>query len=229
MIKIVTDLLENDIEFKENYINILEINNKSVFNKLLYLINRNIYSKEDDEIIIYNDLEQLNFSKSCLVIYDYFNCIANQNKVLKLLYEDISKEYSFNYENNEYMELQSKLLNSINTVLCEYEYKFDKKEFLEIKDILKIMDLKFDQEHYDKPFENIMLLIDLIDNLKICKIIIFVNLKCYLKEGELKEVYKMIKYKRINVLLIEFYNNKKVEGENKISIDEDYDEINTIN
>lgn len=227
MIKFGCELLDATIEFSEDRVNILEINNKKLFNEVVYRLNKSINMGEDpDGIILIENDEEIAFSKNALIIYDFFNVDVNQGKVIKKLYEDIEKEFKFNYEEEEIIKLQKELLTSIRDILMEYDYEFTQKEVLDIKDILKIMELKFDTNYYDKPLENIFLLFDLISNFQICKVMILVNAKCYFSSSEIIELYKMAKCKRINLLMIEYYSDdEKLIYENKIIIDEDYVEF----
>lgn len=227
MMELTTGLLEESIKFHKGKVNLLEINNKELFNKLIYMLNRNINIDDlNDEVYLYEDNIEISINKNCMLIYDFFNVFANQSKILKRFYEDIAKEYSYVYEEEGIIKLQKKLLQSIKDILMEYDYELTYKEFMDIKDILKILDVKFNKNFYDKPLDNLFLLIDLISNFNICRLIILVNAKCFFSKQELDELYKIIIYKRINVLFIEYYKDELSNNyESKILIDEDFDEF----
>lgn len=228
MMKLVSELLDSPIEFNENYINILEINDKKLFNKMVYSLNKSINLNEDIEgIYLLENNTEINLSKNSIIIYDFFNIDVNQSKMLKALYEDIAKEYRFNYDDETIISIQKNLIGSVREILMEYDYEFTQKETVDIKDLLKIMELKFDINYYDKSIENIFLLIDLVSAFNLYKLVVLVNAKCYFNSEEINEIYKMSKYKRINLLLVEFYKDEtKKTLENKILIDEDFDEFN---
>ncbi|MBZ9607279.1 type II-A CRISPR-associated protein Csn2 [Clostridium estertheticum] len=95
-----------------------------------------------------------------------------------------------------------------------------------MKELLKTINFKFDSNYYDNPFDNIMGIFDLVSTFKLYKVIIVVNAKCYFKEEELEEIYKAAKYRNINLLLIESIIDAQLKYlENKLSIDNDYDEF----
>ncbi|MBW6409666.1 type II-A CRISPR-associated protein Csn2 [Clostridium weizhouense] len=227
MIELCTELLDESIKFNINKVNVLEINNKELFNKVVYALNKNINTNEYfGEMYLYEKNEEIDLNRNCMIIHDFYNIFSNQTKILKGFYDDIEKEYKFNYEDETIISLQKPLIKSVRDILIEYDYELTQKETIEIKDLLKIMDVRFDVNYYDKPLENVFLLIDLIANFKICKVLIFVNAKCFFTQEELVEIYKMIVYKRINVLFVEYYKGESNKAyENKVLIDEDFDEF----
>lgn len=230
MISLMIDLIESDIKFVEEYVTVLEIYERNLFNKIIYRLNKAIICGEDVEgINLYNDNIEMTLGKVALMVYDIFNPNVNQNKIIKSLYESVSKGYYASFDEEEVFNSQKAILQSVNDILMEYEYELTRRDVLDIKDILKIMDVKFNTDYYDNPLENIYLLFDLMNNFNICKVLILVNCKCYFNDEELEEVYKMAKYKGINLLLIESYRDEKLRSlEKKIIIDEDFDEF-TIN
>ncbi|MGL5149397.1 MAG: type II-A CRISPR-associated protein Csn2 [Clostridium sp.] len=227
MIEFSISVLEEIIKFEGDRVNVLEVNNKELFNKVVYLLNKNINGCSDEgDIYLYENNKEINVSKNVMLIYDFYNIFSNATKIIKSFYDDVAKEYKFNYEENEIIKMQKELVESIRSVLIEYDYELTFKEIIDIKDLLKVLDVKFDVDFYDKPLDNIFLLIDLVSNFKISKLVILVNCKCYFTNTEMEEIYKMIVYKRINVLFVEYYkgeNNKIYE--NKVVIDEDFDEF----
>lgn len=227
MIKFGCELLEDKLIFEKGDVKVLEINNKKLFGELLYRLNKSINTDEILEgIILLENDKEVSFKKDAMIIYDFYNFDINQTKIIKSLYEEVSKEYKFIYDDSMILSLQKEILSSVREVLSEYDYEFSQKEILDIKDILKIMDVKFDINFYDKPLDGILFIFDMIANFKICKLLILVNAKCYFNNDELEEIYKMARYKGIRLMIIEYYNNQeKIKGESKICIDEDYDEF----
>ena len=78
----------------------------------------------------------------------------------------------------------------------------------------------------EKIIDTIFSLIDVVEYLSIAKLLIFVNIKLYLGNDEIQEVYKYAMYKKVNILLIETGEEKEpLENEKILYIDSDYDEI----
>ncbi|MGL5122611.1 MAG: type II-A CRISPR-associated protein Csn2 [Fusobacteriaceae bacterium] len=69
-------------------------------------------------------------------------------------------------------------------------------------------------------------IIEIVSELQLNKFIIFCNLKSYLLEDELKEIYKFSLYKKIPLILFESsFDKNYFEYEKKLTIDNDYDEF----
>lgn len=227
MIKLKIFPLENDIEFNENYINILEIENKKMFSQLIYSLNRLInYNEESEELILLEGNKKLSLCKEILLIHNLFNIDINESKILKTLHQDIENQYKQEYSEMNLLEKFSDIIKNINEIISGYDFEFEYKREITIKEILKTIGFKFDSNYYDNPFDNIMCIFDLVSTFNLYKVIILVNAKCYFKEEELVEIYKAAKYRNINLLIIEPIVDGKLKYlENKLSIDNDYDEF----
>lgn len=90
---------------------------------------------------------------------------------------------------------------------------------------MKLLGLKI-SNNKEKIIDTIFSLIDVVEYLSIAKLLIFVNIKLYLGNDEIQEVYKYAMYKKVNILLIETGEEKEpLENEKILYIDSDYDEI----
>ncbi|MBU3193411.1 type II-A CRISPR-associated protein Csn2 [Clostridium algidicarnis] len=227
MIKLSVFPLENDIEFSENYVNILEIENKKMFSQFVYSLNRIInYNEESEEVILLEGNKRLSISKDVMLIHDLFNIDVNESKILKALHLDIENQYKQEYSEVNLLEKFNDVIKNINDIISSYDFEFEYKKEITIKELLKTINFKFDSNYYDNPFDNIMCIFDLVSTFNLYKVIIVVNAKCYFEEEELEEIYKAAKYRNINLLIIEPIIEVQLKYlENKLSIDNDYDEF----
>lgn len=219
---------ENEIEFDEDYVNVLEIEDRSMFKHIISELNQliNYNDENSEEIILIEGNKKLDFFNNTILIYDCFNINFNETKILKQLYSDIEKRYRTEYTEEDIQKYYNSILLNINKILFDYEFEFEYKETIEIKEILKAIGLRFSTQYYNKPLDNIIYLFDVVANFKLYKILIFVNIKCYFKEDELEELYKAAKYREINVLFIESQVDHKLNHlEKKLLVDEDFDEF----
>ena len=220
--------LENDIIFKEEYINVLQIQDKKLFTNVINSLNDNINNIEDTKeriIILDNDIE-IKIEKEVLMIIDVFNIDFNQKKIQSALYNKIEKIYKQEFERmSEFQTIFQKLQLNVLDVFNEFPFEFNYKESIGIQEYLKLLGLKI-SNNKGKITDKIFSLIDVVEYLSIAKILIFVNLKLYLIDDELKEIYKYAMYKKVNILLIETGEEKEpLENEKILYIDSDYDEI----
>lgn len=220
--------LENDIIFTEEYINVLQIQDKKLFTNVINSLNDNINDIEDtkERIIILDNDTEIKIEKEVLMFIDVFNIDFNQKKIQSALYNKIEKIYKQEFERmSEFQTIFQKLLLNVLDVFNEFPFEFNYKESIGIQEYLKLLGLKI-SNNKGKITDTIFSLIDVIEYLLIAKILIFVNLKLYLIDDELKEIYKYAMYKKVNILLIETGEEKEpLENEKILYIDSDYDEI----
>lgn len=220
--------LENDIIFTEEYINVLQIQDKKLFTNVINSLNDNINNIEDtkERIIILDNDTEIKIEKEVLMFIDVFNIDFNQKKIQSALYNKIEKIYKQEFERmSEFQTIFQKLLLNVLDVFNEFPFEFNYKESIGIQEYLKLLGLKI-SNNKGEITDTIFSLIDVVEYLLIAKILIFVNLKLYLIDDELKEIYKYAMYKKVNILLIETGEEKEpLENEKILYIDSDYDEI----
>ena len=120
------------------------------------------------------------------------------------------------------MSLRKYLIDEINEIPFEFNMNSD----IDVQDLLKIFNVKIDTSCYISIVEKIEFIIDIISNFKIAEILVIPNLKTYLNEYELLEIYKYSIYNNVNLLLVEnVLENKLLKYEQKNIIDENFDEM----
>lgn len=215
---------ENEIILNNN-INVLQINDSKCFSHIIEVINDKINGIDNNEIFLLNDdEEEINMSKNVYLIFDLFNIDYNSKKILNRLYDIISDNAQKNQE-LEFEKLALKLRNYIVQEINELPFEFVMNRELGIPEMLKLFDLKIDSDNYSNILERMELLIDLISTLKIAQILIIPNLKIFLSDDELVELYKYSLYNNINLLIIERDNKNKLMYEQLLLIDNTFDEF----
>lgn len=213
---------ENEILFTEKNVNILTIKNTKCFSHILQILNDKINGLESNEIFLLDENnEEINMSKEIQMVLDIFNIDYNSKKILNKIYNIIAT----NIQKNQDFEIEKMILNLRNYIIEEINelpFEFVMKNELEITEILKLYNLKIDEENYTNILEKIEILIDILSTLDIAKILIIPNLKLFLSEEELVELYKYSLYNNINLLLIERHEENKLKYENCIIIDENF-------
>ena len=133
-------------------------------------------------------------------MFDLFNVDYNSKSILNKLYniiqENIEKNQDLDIEEYKFI-IREKIIEEINELPFEFEMKDDYK----IVDLLKLYGLKIDSSNYDSILNRVELMIDIISILKVAKILIIPNLKVYLNDKELLELYKYSFYNNIELLL----------------------------
>ena len=216
---------DNEIIFNDQNINILTIKNTKCFSHILQILNDKTNGIESNEIFLLGENnEEMNMAKEIQIVLDVFNIDYNSKKILNKIHEIISN----NIEKNQDFEVERMVLNLRNYIIEEINdlpFEFVMKNEIEIPEVLKLYNLKIDEENYTSILEKIEILIDIFSTLKIAKILIIPNLKLFLDEEELVELYKYSLYNNINLLLIERNEYTKLKYEINIIIDENFNDF----
>ena len=125
---------------------------------------------------------------------------------------------------------QSLQINAMD-VWEDLPFEFEYKDSIGVQEYLKLLGLKIAMGDRDsKIIDIVLMIIDVVEYFGIAKLVVFTNLKLYLSQKELEEVYKYIMYKKVMVLLLETGDEKEcVKKEKILFVDSDYDEIMMYN
>lgn len=215
---------DNEIDFNNDNINILEILNSKCFTNILQTLNDKINGIESNDIYLLDEnREILNMSKEMYIIFDVFNIEYSSKKVLNSLYAIIENNIK---KNQDYIleDMTIKIRNYLIEEVNELPFEFTMKQELEINELLKVFGLKIDNACYTTILDKMEVLIDIISTLKLAKILIIPNLKQYLSNDELVELYKYSLYNNLKLLIIERNSTEKLEYETIFTIDDDFND-----
>lgn len=217
--------LKNKILLEEGNVNVLEIYNKKLFYNLITILNESDNSMEDNQIVLMQNNERVSIGKNVFVLTDIFNIDFNSKKILNKLYSTLIENIK-NRQDDELENITLKLRNYLIEEINELPFEFSIKSELELNDLLKAFELKIDTMCYTTIVEKIEFITDIISTLKIATILVIPNLKIYLDENELLEIYKYSIYNNVQLLVIENSNSEELlKYEIKNIIDEEFDEF----
>ena len=221
--KLCIKYIDNNLVFNNEYINCLEVENKNYFYKIVKELN-NIANGEMEDNVIFTDNEsnEINIINKINIIIDYFNIDFNSKKILSLINKKINSSISVNDKDN-----LSKLYNKVKKIylpiLNDMDLNIDINNDFDLDLIVKLLNVSI--KNKDNILDNLFLLTDIEHELNISKLLVFVNLKQYLNEQELIELYKYLLYNNIVVLLIDSQAYGVCnEYEKKIIIDNELEE-----
>ena len=220
--KMNVDFFDNKIYFDIDYINVIEIENKIYFYRFINSLNNIINNGFSDDIIFFNNDIEKNMNGKIRLFIDYFNLGFDSKKyekdINKYINESINEEDKNNLiiQYNKIIKIYNKILNSIDLPLTV------EKE-INIDNITKL--IKISIKNKNNLLENILILIDLEQILKTNSILFFVNLKQYLTNIELIELYKYAIYNKVKIILIDSQSyGCTLKYEKKLIIDENLEE-----
>lgn len=214
----------NELDFYNDKVSILVVKDTKCFTNIIQKINDKINGIESEEIFLLDDKEnELKMSKEMCMILDLFNIDYNSKKILGKLYDKISENIENSGETklqNLFIEVRKNIVEEIN----EFPFEFTMSDDIDIINILKLYNLKVDILSYETILEKIEFFIDLNATLNIFNVIVVPNLKMYLSEKELIELYKYSLYNNVKLLLIEKNFTQKLEYEHILAINEEFDD-----
>lgn len=221
---------ENDIDFSKNHINVLQIQNKKLFAKMVSSFNNMCkgLSVECDEVITLLEQDEIvDFTKNVLFVVDFLNFDFNQRRIQTVLYQYIDK----------IIKLEPEILSNINnlqdsihiefmSIMEEFPFEILCKKDSSILDILKMYGIRIKANVDEKIIEKLFKLVELVQCLDLAKLIILVNVKQYLDSDEIVEFYKYCVYNNVKLLVLERgLEVSPLERERILFIDENFDEF----
>lgn len=216
--KLVHPMWNNPIEFEENIIPILVVENHILFRQYVEMLL--MQSLKDEGLFVLSEADQiLNISKTLDVICDPFHIDINDRKIITKLYTALSENM---LNENLYLqtaEIKIQLLQYIQSVLDEVEEELVYEQNIEPSGILKLLNVHF-QEEMDFC-ERIITYLDITRTYLGKKCFVFVNIRSYLSDEEIKMLYRQIQYNKHHVLFIETYCPDEIKDNEKILIIDD--------
>ena len=222
--KIKVNYLDHEIKISQDYITVLEIENKKYFYRLISELYEIFQKNISNEIAFLDDQNhEINCSNKLKIFINYIDFQLDSKKYVN----EISKyvESNITEENKDrLLKEYIKISNIYKKILNEIDLPLSISPEINIENLTKLMKLNIVMQN--DLLNNLFLLIDLEKTLNTNNLLIFVNLKQYLTKEELQEFYKYSIYNQVNIVLIDSQSyGVKLEYEKKLIIDSDLDEF----
>lgn len=222
--KLAHPFLENPIIFEENKVNILVVEHQKVFSELVHELLEQTNDVEG-RFILSCDLKQLNFHKEVEMVIDLFTLELNQKKTITKLYSQLKTSAIGSEYYLDTTCLLGEITQFLEKILQTTQYPLVYSDEIDIASIFKLADVKF-ETLYNSLVEKLLDYLVIVQEFCDISCFIFVNLKCYLLDEEIAQLYKFISYKKLNILLLEnTMREKRFEEEKIYIIDGDLCEI----
>lgn len=215
---------DNNIKIENDYIQVIEIENKKTFYRLVSDLYKIKNDEKLDEVFFYDDNNQeINMYNKVDLYVNFFDIDLNSKKNLNALNKNIINSLTDNVK-EEILNNFKKLAKSFTKILSDIDLPLSLNDNITVEDIIKLLKISINKT--DDLLNNLLLIIDLEKVLKINEILFFINLKQYLSQEELIEFYKYAIYNEIKIVLVDSQSyGIKLEYENKLIIDENLDEF----
>ena len=206
------------IEIKEGRVPVLAIENADVFLEFTEDIYRQSLG-EDGDIVLSEEDRILTFSKTAVMVSDYFCLDLNQRKIQNILYKNMqTAAFEFSAEKDKItiqgIDLLDKIIGNLNFDHIAYDLELD------WNDIFKLFHVRI-EEDYISLTEKVISFMRLCSQLLKIRLLILVGLKSYISDEQLLHIYKMADYLKIDLLLIEPVERQALKNEDYYIIDRD--------
>lgn len=221
MIMVNFDFLSQPIQFEENQINVLCIEDQKLFRKVCNSFVNN--ETEENNIVFSENFIPFKSKGNVYVTADYFS-FPYSNTIMKKLYEQLEK-YCNNEMQTETFQLKNRLINFLEILIKGFDYDFDFDYDINLVDVFKLTNLKPVTDNSD-ALRSLTDYILVINKYAPPKLFVLINLHLFFTENELELFYRDLDNNHINLLVIE---NKKTFRSSKYEsvfiCDKDFCEI----
>lgn len=199
--KLVYTELEQQLVFQENKVNVLVIEQKELFRRMIQELDKQI-SGEEGGFVLSDNNKTMKIDKEICLILNPFVLDINSRKALTGLYNELGK-LGLNEENYlKTCSLKGQIAEYIYDLLNQVDYALKFQDDFNLQSMFKALEVEFEAGE-GNFLEGLVYFLDVCSKFQKVKILTFVNLKTYLMSEELHEFYKEAFYRKIQLLLLE--------------------------
>ena len=199
-----------EIELKENQISVLVV---ELSEKLSELIQELYLSRQGGEgkFLLSEADKLLNMGKFLELVVNPFAIDVNEKRIVQKLYQEIESQVQEQLV-LETAEIHSRLISYLEEIAGKVTYPviFDLEQ--NVLGLMKTYNVRLETESITM-LEKLVEYFRLLHQLCRVEVIVCVNLKSYLSEVELRQLYETVFYEKIALVLLENVQREKVEGE----------------
>lgn len=207
-----------EVDIKENIVSIIVLEDVKLRLPLINELFSQTSGKEGNWLLFEND-KSFDLGKKVELILEPLTLTLNNKKVKTKLYQDI-KTIAQDYCFSQGLEVHSQICNYLENMLDKLPYPVKYDEDWDVSEILKAYNVELVEE-YDNIFEKLYNYIKLVNTVCGTEIFVMVNIKQYLTDDQITELYKMAAYGKLQLVLIEFSTNNKRDCEELYILDND--------
>ena len=216
--KLICNRYGLEIEFRENEIQVLQIESSSLFLEITEMLWKQCETGEG-EFVLSEAYKEKRLDKEAEVIVNPFHLDLNNRKVLTKLYQEL-KESALGTRLEETLKLENHLEQYIIGLCDDVDYPLTYKSEMDIIALLKMFEVKLDETDTD-VIEWLVQYVKLMHAVLKIQVFVFINFKDFFSEEVLEELYKTLLYEKIGLLLVERHESHPISKERLTIIDKD--------
>ncbi|MBO4980283.1 MAG: type II-A CRISPR-associated protein Csn2 [Lachnospiraceae bacterium] len=206
------------IEFHENEVQVLTIENPVTFRKALQELQEQ-YKGGEGIWILSEGESPIPLENYAEILWSPLLIDLNERKIVSKLYQEMRKVTEENFY-QETEEIRTKIVQYLEKVRFELPYMIDYNMDIDVSGLYKLCDVKLECCGTDilQTLSDYIKVLSLLSNIKM---LILVSIKDYFDKEQLLELYKMAFYYKVNLLLVEAVQRDRLEGEKNYILDQD--------
>ena len=207
-----------ELDVFENSISVLIIENAVAYAKIINDLWKQSNGDEGGFSLLEDDKTR-NIAKDVECIINPFALSCNNKKIITKLYQEL-KDIALDKMQQETIDLNANFVSYIENLTQTVPYPINFQLDFDVSAILKSYNVVL-AEQYESLLERI------IEYIKVCRhicnidIYFFVNLKCFLSEKEIFDLYEFAFYEKLKIVLFESIQSKTMDDENVWILDQD--------
>lgn len=217
--KLVYTELEQQLVFQENKVNVLVIEQKELFRRMIQELDKQI-SGEEGGFVLSDNNKTMRIDKEICLILNPFALDINSRKALTGLYNELGK-LGMNEENYlNTCRVKGQIAEYIYGLLNQVDYALKFQDDFNHQSLFKALEVEFEagEENF---LEGLVYFMDVCSKFQKIKILAFVNLKTYLTNDDLQKFYKEAFYRKMHLLLLENSIEQELAEEVVCIVDDD--------
>ena len=214
--RLIYEKYQLSIEFHENKVSVLTIEDPEAFAVLL----QDMYGQSSDVDQVFGLFEgnkKISMVKYAEIVSDPVALNINNRKVLGKLYQEL-KEISSEEQFLAIKEINTQVVGYLDELCLKVPYPISFRSEVDIHEIFKAYGVELELTT-GSLIEKLIAYMEVMKKLCHTSLLVFVNLKCFLNEGQLLELYKAAFYCKMNVLLVENTQRMGLDGESNTILD----------
>lgn len=210
------------MEFVENQIETVIIESPQILSAYFSELQNQIEGTGEGQWRLSEKGELLQIDKNCNMLLNPFQLDLNNRKIVTALYNMIDKEVKNSELLLEWNRIFPILAERLECLLQAIDYRFSYVDKLELKDFLKFMNVRYQDESVCF-FEKLLDYIRLTHEILKIKLFVLVNFKPFLTNEQMVYLHEQNCYVKYQILLVEGYDmsNRRIPGERVTIIDKD--------
>ncbi len=207
-----------DLEIKENRVNVLVIEPPNIFSLIMEELTNQMRGEPGGLILSEQDVIK-NFCREAEMVVNPFEVDCNEKRILQKLYQELTQEMN-DFLIEKTVCLQGQIIAYLDELLQRVPYSLDYEIEENMAGLLKLCHVEIDNQG-ETLVEKLMSYIRALKQFCNIQVIFFVNLKLFLTQPELEELYKFASYEKISLILLENSFKEKLKNESICILDKD--------